>query len=784
MTGLTPFFITGYSQGLMNSKKPFLLPDQAWSTLQNLYVFRERVKKREGLKFIGRLARNLTGINLGTTPGAQTTITFNTIFSSASPMIPGSTNEIQPGSLVITIGAPDAATFTDLGNGNFSVTGAGLAAGSYVNYATGLVVLNFIAPTTGGAAITATFTYYPSIPVMGIASRDTSMFNSAQTIWFDRVYAYDWSGTGFEEFLGPGATWNSSDSDFFWWFNYRGLTDNKRVLFVTNFKNDAQDPMRYFTDGAGAWVSFLPQVDATNVIWTGKIIIAYYGRLLIMNTWEGNGSNPQNSAVNFFNRVRWCGYSLDPTDVANSWKIVNASGQITTAGFLDAPTNEAIISAVFIRNTLVVTFEQTTWQLRYLGEYGSPFIWERVSSDLGSESTFSTVLFDNHMLAVGDKAIIAANGNTVDRIDLDIPNQVFIFKNANFGTERVFGIRNYQKEVVYWNYPDSQTDPNQVFPNKVLLYNYRNGTWAIFRDSVTAFGSFLTPANVTWDSNDVTWDSATVTWDDFQSQSMFPGITSGNQQGFVSFYQEDNGLGSSSPIQEEPSLSITGVNLGVTPITFTVTNHNLIEGEIIYVTGMLFIDSNTFLPITTTLNNQFYQVQIVDANTIQLYMWDFTNEEYGNNFTFTPTSNFIYVGNGQITLIPKIDGISKDINIFQSTGIQTKLSRLDMLMEPSADSAITINLITNARKIANPTLPTADEKPVWSSTMSTVLTPPFYVQESEYAWFRLYATLAAQYFRIQITLDDNLMNTLSTHSAPCTLLAINAWCREGGKIVF
>lgn len=775
---LQPIFITGISQGLMENKKPFLLPDQAWSKLENAYCWRERVIKREGLKLLGRLSREVIDGNLGMT-AAGSTFTIANIFATLS--IPESHAEIALGTLKITVSAPDTSTFMDTSDGNFMVTGKGQAAGSYINYDTGKLVLHFNPALAGGATVTASFIYYPSLPTMGIASRDLTAFNQQQTIWWDQTYAYVWNGSGFNEFI-TGTTWASTNSDFFWWFNYRGLADNQKLLFESNFINDAADPMRY-TDGA-TWTTFQPVYSGTGatqrVVFTAKIIVAYYGALLLLNTYEGLLSDGNAGAVNFFNRVRWNNFNSSPIGVNDNWR----TDIITGAGFLDAPTNEAIIKASFVRNTLIVKFEQSTWQLRFLGAYGAPFIWERVSSDFGSESTFSGVLFDNHELDVGDVGITASTSNAVERIDLDIPDEVFGFKNSNNGTERVFGIRNFQKEVVYWNYVDSTVGTGTIFPNYVLLYNYRNGTWAKFRDNVTAFGNFQLSSYVTWDSTTVTWDSDTVTWDDVQSQSFFPAITSGNQQGFISLYMEDSGFYSSSPIQEEPSLSITGVDLTLTPIQITVNNHNLITGETVYITGLLFLDPATFTPLTTSLNANFYQVQVIDANTLALYLWNFSLHQYVNDFTFTPIKTAVYVGGGLITLVPKLNVISKDINIYQQKSLQTKLSRVDFLLAPSSESAVTINLITDARGAPNPTLPDNIYTPVWSTNLSTVLTTPYYPQGMDYAWFRYYATLAAQYFKINMTYDDNLMNTLSTHFDPFTIYAINAWTRPGGKNVF
>lgn len=770
--GLQPFPIFAPKHGLKNDVKPVFLPDDAWAKLENAYTWRERVLKREGLKFLGRLRRVLTAQNLGVTPaGPPNTVIIANIFVTLGITEPNP--EIEPGSLVITVAAPDAATFTDNGDGTFTTTGKGDATGSYINYVTGRVVLQFNAALVGGAAITADINYFPALPVMGIYTRDLSSINNEETIWFDEKYAYIFNGTDFQEFLPlTGTVWDSTDSDFFWCYNYRGAADNIRLFFETNFVNTATNPMRY-TDGV-TWTIFQPLVTATQTLFTARILIAYYGRLLALNTFEGLTAAGNPGAVNYFNRCRFSQLG-DPTAV-DAWQ----SDIFGKGGFLDAPTNEAIIGAMFIRNTLIVTFEQTTWQLRYVGEYGLPFIWERISADFGSESTFSSVLFDNHMLAAGDKALIAANANSADRIDLDIPNQIFDFKNANNGVKRVFGVRNYQKELVYWNYADAQTSTDITFPNKVLLYNYRNNTWAIFRDSVTCFGNFQYINDITWDDDTVDWDSDDVIWDDVESQSLFPSIVSGNQEGFVHFYQEDFGVQVNFPIQEEPSLSITDINLGLSPIVLTIINHNLSSGEIIYIDGLQFLDpSNNFAPLTTDLNNQFYQANFIDANTIFIAKWNNSSMQYETNFSFTPSpASYLYVGGGRVTLIPKLDAQTKDINIYQTKSLQTKLSRLDFLMTPSQNAAMTVNILPHAISLQGAVVP------IWSTNMTTYLVAGFYPTVADYSWFRFYTTIASQYFRIELTYDDSLMNMQSTHSNPWTLYAINSWVRPGGKNVF
>ncbi len=53
--GLQSIDISGFNSGVQKNKKPFLLTEDAFVDLQNAYVWRQELKKREGIKLIGRL---------------------------------------------------------------------------------------------------------------------------------------------------------------------------------------------------------------------------------------------------------------------------------------------------------------------------------------------------------------------------------------------------------------------------------------------------------------------------------------------------------------------------------------------------------------------------------------------------------------------------------------------------------------------------------------------------------------------------------------------------------
>jgi len=860
MAKLQPFVISGSDVGLEIDKKSFLLPDKAFPTLENAYVWRDSVKKREGLKFIGRLRRVLTSQAVGNTSAGATTNIADVFVTLA---ITGENPEIEPGSLVITIAGADTATFTDDGDGSFTVTGKGDATGSYVNYATGEINLEFNPAAVGAVAISADFNYFPSLPAMGIIMRERPNVNFEQTLIWDTKYCYAFDGINYNEFLSTaGITWNGSNSQFFSGANFRGSDAATRELFITNFNLDATgNPMRY-TDGVTTWTDFEPSIASTQVnnqaltnnpagaspyvdtivvlggapivpgtvtitmsngtdpdtIWTdpnrdgtlkgspntssgtidytsgainlvvnpvmgsaistvtvnykyesswlfsAKILIPYYGRLLAFNVFEGA---TRATATQYFNRLRFSQVG-DPTQ-SGAWD----ASIFGRGGFIDAPTSEAIISAIFYKNVMIVFFERTTWQLRYVGDYGLPFVWERISSDLGSESQFASILFDEGVLGVGDRAIISATSQGTQRIDLKIPDVVFGFRNDNQGLTRVHGVREFKKELVYWCYNDAtETNSDSVFPNKTLVYNYRNDTWAIFRNNVTVFGRYYSLNQILWSRTDILWGDFEVFWRDPEGQSEFPFVVCGNQQGFIHFYGYHS--------EDEKSLSITGIDRTADPLELTIVNHNLQDDDLIYLENLDFIDTTTSADVTTDLNDEIYRVQTIvspayDPDTIKISKWDASS--YNDSFSYTPASGTgTYIGQGTATLLPRMKIVTKDFNPFTMEGKQTKMGYVDFLTDKTTTGQINVNVYadtaireTGNLQVGQNNLPT-QENPLFNDPISAIV------------WNRFYSTVFGKFISLEITYDEVQMNDRTILDKPFELNALILWVKPGGSL--
>ena len=349
------------------------------------------------------------------------------------------------------------------------------------------------------------------------------------------------------------------------------------------------DGIRYY-DGFGAglgWRNFSSYLQETVVAPTYLVgclaILPFKDRLVCFNTVEQSVAG---AATRYPQRVRWSQngtvfYATTNTPTATGARAGSqwAEDIPGKGGYLEAPTNEQITSVAYYRDTLIVYFERSTWQLKYTGSEVLPFIFEQINSELGSESTFSPIRFDKGVMAIGDKAITATNAISVERLDEKIPRQIFRIENDDDGVKRVHGIRDFFNEYSYWAYTDSSS--GRKFPNHVLALNYEEGTWAIFRDSFTCYGTWQNNTDYTWATLPYdSWASWTSPWNTGLTQAFFPNIIAGNQKGQVVLLDNtsiENGISLDMGVTIPLPWTISATN----PAVVNITDHNLESGQFV-----------------------------------------------------------------------------------------------------------------------------------------------------------------------------------------------------------
>lgn len=728
-----PHYIASFDadSGLNTYYEPFLIPEKAFPRLEDCFCFRGKVKRKPGTTLIGRLRRAFT--NTAITNIDSTTVNIN-LFTELG--IAGEPNaQIEPGSLTLTIAAPIGQVIQDLNsNGILTVAPAGIITAAQIDYFTGVLSLTF-GGAIGASAALLTVAYFPGLPVTGIRTQELPPINEENTISFDTKYAYQYNSAthNFSELPSVAVTtWTGASYNLFWTTNY-GRNVNGPLFWATNSNISATpDHIKYYD--TTTWTNFEPQVHAGVFLEQSHIILPYKDRLLFINTYEG--ANIANT-VQYPQRVRFS-WNGDPTN-ANAFRD-DIPGY---GGYIDAPTNEVIISAEYIKDTLLIKFERSSWKLVYTGNEVLPFVFQKINTELGVESKFSLVPFDRGVFGVGNFGITSDDSVNVERIDLQIPNIVFNINNNNAGVQRVYGIRDYVNELVYWAYPTSNTDT--TFPNKVLSYNYRNNTYSIFNNSFTCYGYFQLAQGYTWATLPYPhWSDWLATWASGILQSQYPLVAAGNQQGYISYINDT--------VTNDASLYISTINFGVDPCTFVSPNHNLRTGDIVVLSGI----SGGGTEDPAALNGNYFRVTVVDPDTISLE--GYHGGSFFNLFVLgwcDPGST--YYGGGQIRIISGLNITTKVFSPYYEYGSQCRLGYIDYLTDRTDQGEVTIDVYVDESPAMSVTDPMTNPCLLGSAIVNTApdniaLIPQQAIQNK--IWHRQYVQAIAQNIQIAISLSD------------------------------
>lgn len=505
------------------------------------------------------------------------------------------------------------------------------------------------------------------------------------------------------------------------------------------------DGIRYY-DGT-TWRNFNPDIDGINVLMGGLIVIPYKSRLVVLSTLEGNNSA---AATPFRQRARWS-WNGPATNTSQGWR----SDIVGFGGFVDAPTGEAIISAGFVKDNLIVYFERSTWKLVYTGNEILPFLFQRINAELGAESTFSATQFDNGLVAFGNVGIHASNGDECQRIDQVIPDEVFNVHNNTDGPKRTSAVRDFFQEVVYLAYADDRINSassvgKKYFPNKMILFNYRNNTFSFFDDNATTFGYFQRVNDTPWSGliSPFTWSSWTFPWSSGIIKAGFPNVAFGNQQGFVELYVPQS-------TSNDNSLYIQNISGS----TITSPQHNLFVGQYVTIRGAIGV---------TGVNNATFRIVTVPTP---------------DTFTIDGTAVGTYIGGGEMIVRSNILIQTKQFTPFWNKGKNYSLKCIDMLFDRTAVGEMTVDVFVNFSTLdsmSDVASGTVLGLPVISTAPES--SDPYYLFQSQQdqIWKKFYTYATGETFQVQLRLSDAQMKNSDINNSDIVVHAMLFYFEESG----
>lgn len=220
-----------FTRGLRNDVEPFNVDTDSFPTLINAYQWRSRIKRKRGTELVNRLSRafNSHASSTQLDPSGNGNLITGFSLETNGSIVPGSVNIFNAG---------HAINWTDAAK-NGVLNGSVPGNDGTINYATGAISL----PTQANVFIDGRFSYYPSLPVMGLENLEVTNSKFPTCVAFDTKYSYIISNsspypvhdTNFfknpPSGTYPGYTqkttqtpfvFNGQDYQQFWTVNYQG----------------------------------------------------------------------------------------------------------------------------------------------------------------------------------------------------------------------------------------------------------------------------------------------------------------------------------------------------------------------------------------------------------------------------------------------------------------------------------------------------------------------------------------------------------------------------------
>lgn len=713
------FLIAPFKNGLQDNLPSWLIPENAFTRLNNALVFRGRLKKRFGSKLTGTTTtdqlQNLNSrLRIALTGGSAVGITDGT--GGATGTLPGT----HPGTIT------EGQMFS-IGTVIYTVSVLGAPADLLQTTATTTATLD---NTTGqyvfaGAPDSEQIYFYTSNPIVGFSNYELGSVNDHTTYAFDKKFIYkytgsDWQRDGSVEFKG-------SDSDYFWSTNWQGSSPDQVAMFITN--NNAtkgtipasDDPMYYYNGTTWGDFSAITIINSGGTtISSASIIVPFKGRLVLMNFMEKTGT----TNTHYSNGVAYChiGSPLSSTAWLEPGETYSGSAA-TGAGRIYIPVKEGIVSIGLIKDRLIIFCERSTWEMSYTGNHAQPFIFESINSTLGSEARRSAVILDRRVVAIGTTGINSCDGAYTTRIDEEIPDKVYEILKTTEGVKKIHGTRDYFSELIYWSYLKQTHADDNIFNDSLIVYNYRNGNWSFNDDCITSFGLLEQEKELT-DAN--------------ASQTLL-----GNQQGFISVV--DSSLGKNAH-----AMMVTNMAYADPYITLTIYNHNIRVGD--------FVKIEYPQGITGFTDGIYKVVSRPTYDTI----------------TITASFSGTYTGGGLVSRVSRIEAETKDMNPYVKTGDNINLIKVDFNVEKTTYGEVTIDYDTSTSGLSMITEESNTGTNFGDNTLETRAYKDgasYLIPLEEYQsklWHEVYFSAYGEFVKLKISLSDDQM--LDTNIAESTFV--------------
>ena len=495
MSPYTAYPVYDLKSGFRLDKEPWLLPQDAFATLEDCYLQKGVLEKRSGNTWFadfvhvnpapfgsGLFGAGKFGIGRITTkPGNAIMGIYNFYSGAIEKLLTMDTRRVNKYNTVTQV-MDDITTL----NVRFKSGQTEILTGDLITGATSgdtAIVVAVVHDKGAWADSDASGTLVLSSAAVG----DFADTGENITVHGATVAALIES-CSYEEFTGDEA-------DFIWYENW------KNVGYFTN----NQDQIRKYD---GSYVSKL-NIDLDveggpdNDVNTCLLIFHMEGRIILLRTTERGTAHYQ--------RLRWL--EIGSTDAKDS-------------KYSDAPRDDWIMGADFIGGELIVWFERGVMKIVYTGDPDTPFRWEKVDAVEGLYATMSLAAFSNEIIGVGPTRFLSCDGREVTGIDDKIPDLMLTFNQNTINY--CYSLVLEEERQLFISYPSAGSD----YPDKALVNNYDEDNFAIFNLPIHVMGySSLQDTIALDDMVGIRLDDLDYSLDDKSLRAGYPTTLMGRRNG-------------------------------------------------------------------------------------------------------------------------------------------------------------------------------------------------------------------------------------------------------------
>jgi hypothetical protein len=546
--------------------------------------------------------------------------------------------------------------------------------------------------------------------------------------------------------------------------------DSALCQLMTNGSSGIGDGIRWYDgDPTGmsmlGWVNFAPPLDdkknaSTPYLIGARMILPFGNRLLAIGTFEATSAQIATPTY-YGNRIRYCEvtatpfYSLPIPDTLpppnvepNAW-ISNIQG---FGGFVDLDTTQRILSASVTQGSLILGLESEQRRMSLTGVETDPFNTSVINPEYGSVGTFAIIPMDQGILTVGEYGFLSTSSYDSKRFDEKIIDQIFSISAVNNGFDRICGGRDFKNEVIYFTFPSQNSDASNIYPDQTVVFNYREGSFALWLETFTTYGLYKIQTGETWSHYYTPWKSWDIKWADLGGdQYVEPFVAGGTPQGFVMLKWDSDNAGSFN----QSSMYIKAITVSGSTATITSPSHNLNSGLFVgFWDGIPGIGSMQFIGQVSSIVDIDNFVVTFDASGIP-----------GN----------IVPGIWEMSIVDQINILTRQFPVAWTNAKKTRLGAQKYFLDTTTEGEFTVNLLGSQSPIP---LNGPSDTPLYIFSQTVRTRPDASLglsdntQSQAQIWHRLAANAIGDTIQLQMTMSDAQMYNIPIATSPWVLYSI------------